>query len=145
MPDDVNPDEVADELLASVGLLIRRIRQLPVTGELTLPERSALSRLARGGPTTSAELARQEQISPQSMGATLGRLEQRALIERGRDEDDGRRVVLSVTAAGQKLVRDKRNVRVQQLAQALADGFTPAELRRLHAAAPLLQRLGQAI
>jgi len=136
---------VAQALLEGVGRLARRIRQLPAVGELTLPERTALSRLDRDGPATSAELARQQQVSPQSMGATLARLEQQDLIERRRDPDDGRRIVLSVTAAGRKLLRAKRNVRVQQLSNALAEGFSPAELKRLMAAAPLLERLAHTI
>jgi len=138
-------EAVAQALLEGVGRLARRIRQLPAVGELTLPERTALSRLDRDGPATSAELARQQQVSPQSMGATLARLEQQDLIERRRDPDDGRRIVLSVTRAGRKLLRAKRNARVQQLSDALADGFSPAELKRLMAAAPLLERLAHTI
>jgi DNA-binding MarR family transcriptional regulator len=138
-------EAVAQALLEGVGRLARRIRQLPAVGELTLPERTALSRLDRDGPATSAELARQQQVSPQSMGATLARLEQQDLIERRRDPDDGRRIVLSVTTAGRKLLRAKRSVRVQQLSDALADGFSPAELNRLMAAAPLLERLARTI
>jgi DNA-binding MarR family transcriptional regulator len=138
-------EAVAQALLEGVGRLARRIRQLPAVGELTLPERTALSRLDRDGPATSAELARQQQVSPQSMGATLARLEQQDLIERRRDPDDGRRIVLSVTTAGRKLLRAKRSVRVQQLSDALADGFSPAERNRLMAAAPLLERLARTI
>jgi DNA-binding MarR family transcriptional regulator len=49
--------------------------------------------------------------------------------------------VLSVTEAGRDVLQDKRNARTGQLAQALSAGFTPAELRQLMAAAPLLERL----
>lgn len=145
MADDVRTEAVAQALLDGVGLLARRIRQLPAIGELALPERTALSRLDRDGPATSAELARQQQVSPQSMGATLARLEERGLIQRRRDPDDGRRIVLSTTASGRKLLRDKRNARVQQLSDALAGAFSPAELNRLMAAAPLLERLARTI
>ena len=145
MADELKIEQVAETLMASFSLLMRRLRQLPAVGELTMPERSALARLERGGPASSAALARQEQISPQSMGTTLSGLEGRGLVERRADPDDGRRVVLSVTAAGRKLLRDKRNARVQQLAVALADGFSPAELKRLMAAAPLLERLGKTL
>jgi DNA-binding MarR family transcriptional regulator len=110
-----------------------------------LPESSALVRLDRGGPTTPSELAKLEQISPQSMGATLAALEARGLVERRPDPRDGRRVVLSVTEAGRDVLLDKRNARARQLAQALSAGFTPAELRQLMAAAPLLERLAQSI
>jgi DNA-binding MarR family transcriptional regulator len=137
--------EVAGALRVSIGLLLRRLRQLRVEGELTLPESSALTRLDRGGPATASALARLEQISPQSMGATLASLEAKGLIERRADPEDGRRAVLSVTAAGLRLLRTKRNARVEQLANALSAGFTSAELQVLLAAAPLLERLAQSI
>ena len=75
-------EEVAAVLYLSVGLFKRRLRQIPAEGELSLPESSALRRLERGGPATVTALARAEQISVQSMGATLSTLEARGLIER---------------------------------------------------------------
>ncbi len=137
--------QVAAALRASIGLLLRRMRQVPAEGELTLPEGSALTRLDRGGPATASALARAEQISPQSMGATLAALEARGLVQRQPDPLDGRRVVLSVTDAGQQMLRSKRNARTEQLAQALSAGFTRTELRQLMTAAPLLERLAQSI
>ena len=56
------------------GLLVRKLRQAPPEGELTLAESSALSRLERGGPATSSDLARLDRISPQSMGVTVAAL-----------------------------------------------------------------------
>jgi DNA-binding MarR family transcriptional regulator len=138
-------EQVAAALRLSISLLRRRLRQVQIDGELTLPEVSALSRLDRGGAATSAALARLEQITPQSMGATLGALEARGLVERAADPGDGRRVILSITEAGMDVLRDRRNARVQQLAHALSSGFTPSELEQLLAAAPLLERLAQSI
>jgi DNA-binding MarR family transcriptional regulator len=143
--DTQNVDQIAAALRVSVGLLVRGLRQVPVEGDLTLSETSALARLDRGGPTTPGALARQEQISPQSMGATLGALEARGLIERAPDPDDGRRAVMSITDAGLELLRSRRHAKVQQLARALATEFTPAERDQLAAIAPLLERLAQSI
>jgi DNA-binding MarR family transcriptional regulator len=137
--------DVAGALRASIGLLLRRLRQVRAEGELTLPESAALTRLDRGGPSTASALARLEQISPQSMGATLGALEAHGLIERRPDPQDGRRVVLSITDAGRQVLQNKRNARTERLAKALAAGFTPSELGQLQAAAPLLERLAQSI
>jgi DNA-binding MarR family transcriptional regulator len=136
---------VAAALYLSVGLFKRRLRQTPAEGELSLPESSALRRLERGGPATVTVLARAEQISVQSMGATLSALEARGLIERHPDPADGRRSVMSVTEAGLAALNDKRNARIAQLARALAAGFTPAELDQLMAAAPLIERLAENI
>ena len=145
MSDDVDPSRIAAALLEGISLLVRRVRQVAAAGELRMPERHALSRLERGGPTTSSELARQEQITAQAMGATLSALQARGLVERRADPDDGRRVVLSVTDAGRQALKDKRNARTDQLAQALSSSFTRAELEQLAAAAPLLERLAQDI
>jgi DNA-binding MarR family transcriptional regulator len=79
------------------------------------------------------------------MGATLAGLEARGLVERRPDPDDGRRVVLSVTAAGLQTLRDRRNTRTRALAEALTGTFTRQELTQLMAAAPLLERLAQSI
>jgi DNA-binding MarR family transcriptional regulator len=79
------------------------------------------------------------------MGATLGALEARGLIERHPDPGDGRRAVMSLTEAGRQMLQNKRDARTQQLAQALSAGFTRDELSLLMAAAPLLERLAQRI
>jgi len=135
--------EMAATLQVAIGLLVRRLRQVQLPGELTLAETWALKRLDSAGPATSSELARQDRISPQSMGVTLAVLEERGLIERRRDPADGRRVVLSVTEAGHQLVHDRRGARVEQFAAALRGGFTAAERDQLLAAAPLLERLAE--
>jgi DNA-binding MarR family transcriptional regulator len=137
--------EVASALRVSIGLLLRRMRQVQADGDLTLPESSALTRLDRGGPATSSALARLERISPQSMGATLSALEARGLVERRPDPRDGRRVVISLSEAGLQALRNKRNARIEQLARALSSGFTRSELQQLMATAPLLERLAQSI
>jgi DNA-binding MarR family transcriptional regulator len=137
--------EVAAALYLSVGLFKRRLRQTPVEGELSLPESSALRRLERGGPATVTALAKAEQISVQSMGATLHTLEARRMIDRRPDPADGRRSVMSVTEAGLVALNDKRNARIAQLARVLAAEFTPAERGQLMAALPLIERLAENI
>jgi DNA-binding MarR family transcriptional regulator len=137
-------DRAARALFVSMGLLRRRLRASGSPAELTFPEVAALARLERGGPATSAELARLEQISPQSMGATLASLEARGLVGRSADPADGRRVVMSVTDAGLEVVGKRRNVRVEQIATALA-GFTDGELQRMLAATALIERLADSL
>jgi DNA-binding MarR family transcriptional regulator len=134
----------AAALHLSMSQVMRRLRQTPpASDDLTTPETSALSKLDRGGPRTSAELARLEQISAQSMGATLSALADRGLIERSPDPQDGRRVTISINDAGRGVLRERRSARTQQIAAGLARGFTPAELRQLTAVAPLIERLAQ--
>ena len=125
MSQDPDVDQVAGALWVSIGLLLRRLRQAPAEGELTLPETSALVRLDRGGPATPGALAKLEQVLP--------------------DPEDGRRAVMSLTEAGRQTLWQRRNARTQQLAKALAAGFTRSELDQLMAAVPLIERLAQSI
>lgn len=145
MTQEADPQTLAGALQVSIGLFLRRIRQAQSAGDLTVPESSALARLDRGGPTTAGALAKLEQISPQSMGATLGALEARGLVVRRADPDDGRRNLLSLTDAGLEALRNRRNARTEQLAGALASGFTRTERKQLMTSAHLLERLAQSI
>jgi DNA-binding MarR family transcriptional regulator len=79
------------------------------------------------------------------MGSTLAALQQAGLVERRSDPSDGRRVVMSVTEAGQEVLRHKRGARAEQLAAVLSDGFTRAELRTLLEATALIERLGEGL
>ncbi|HEX4216438.1 MAG TPA: MarR family transcriptional regulator [Candidatus Dormibacteraeota bacterium] len=142
---EVDASDVAVALHVGLRLLVRRLRQLPAQGELTAPESSALVRLDRGGPATVTALARLEQISAQSMGATLNLLDSRGLIERRPDPDDGRRAFISITEAGLELLRRRRSAKTEQMARALAADFSAAEMRQLLQVAPLLERLAQSI
>ncbi len=145
MADDV--EGLAEALQLGIGLLVRRLRQTRTDEDgLTMPESSALSRLDREGPATAADLARRDRITPQSMGTTLAALAARGLVEGRPDERDGRRTVLSVTPAGRAILRSRRTARGEQIAKGLRSGaFTPAEMAHLRAAAPLLERLAQAL
>jgi len=145
MPQDPDVNNVAAALQMSIGLCIRQLRQMPAEGDLSLPEASVLKRLDRSGPSSVTELAKAEQISVQSMGTTLGALEARGLVQRHPHPTDGRRSVLSITKSGTRVLSDKHNGRAEQLAKALSTGFSPAELRQLMVAAPLIERLAQSL
>jgi DNA-binding MarR family transcriptional regulator len=145
MPENPDVDDVAAALQMSIGLCIRQLRQMPVEGGLSLSEASALKRLDRSGPISVTELAKVEQISVQSMGTTLRALEERGFVKRSPHPSDGRRVVLSITKSGARVLSTKHNARAEQLAKVLLTGFSPSERRQLMVAAPLIERLAQSL
>ncbi|MEW1863266.1 MarR family transcriptional regulator [Streptomyces sp. NPDC088194] len=146
MGEDREERLLACALQASLSPFLRRLRQVTVRGELTMPEVSALARLDRAGSSTASALARAEGISPQAMGLTLLSLEQRGLVERRPDPADGRRVVACLTEAGVRALRNEHSAWADQVSKAFATGeFTRAELRALTAAAPLLERLSRSL
>jgi DNA-binding MarR family transcriptional regulator len=132
---------IAAQLRVTVGRIARRLRQRHARGELTLSEASVLARLDRDGPATPGALAEEERVRPQAMGVTVAALEQRGLVRRAADPTDGRRVLISLAPAGRRIVVDRRSANTARMAGALAEGFTPAEQRRLAAVLPLLERL----
>ena len=75
MPSDELVDRAADALVDNVSRLARRLRQRPLSGELTQPEAAALARLTQDASLTVADLARAEEVRPQSMGAVVDSLE----------------------------------------------------------------------
>jgi DNA-binding MarR family transcriptional regulator len=128
--------ETAGRLRVAVGAFRRRVREASAAGELSGPQLTALSRLDRQGPVTTAELARREQISPQAMGATIA-----SLVARSADPADGRRSILSLTPEGLAAIRSGRNALVDRITVVLEESFTVEETEVLNAAAPLIQRL----
>ena len=101
---ELNLERASAEIRGTLAVLYRRIRQTKQIGDLTMSESSTLSRLQHSGPTTAATLAKLEQISPQSIGVTVAALEAKGLIQRSADPADGRRVIVSLTSAGDATV-----------------------------------------
>ncbi|HEY3752168.1 MAG TPA: MarR family transcriptional regulator [Pseudonocardiaceae bacterium] len=135
--------ETATRLRVGIGAFKRRTRETMSEGGLTVPQLTALSRLDRLGPSTTAELARREQITPQAMGATIAGLEQRDLVTRQPDSVDGRRSILSLTPAGHAAIGSGRSAVVDRVAVVLAESFTSEEIATLDTAARLLERLAE--
>lgn len=78
----------------------------------TVLQYTALTVLARRDGLTSAELARNAFVTPQSMGDLVTALERRDLVTRHRDPRHARRLLISLTPAGQDLlVRMESQVR----------------------------------
>jgi DNA-binding MarR family transcriptional regulator len=137
--------ETATRLRVGIGAFKRRTQETLSEGDLTVPQLTALSRLDRFGPSSTAELARREQITPQAMGATIASLEQRDLVERRPDPLDGRRSILSLTPAGHAAIGSGRSALVDQVAVVLAKAFTSEEIATLDAAARLIERLAEVL
>ncbi|HEY3956029.1 MAG TPA: MarR family transcriptional regulator [Streptosporangiaceae bacterium] len=133
--------ETANGLRVAIGAFRRRLREASSKGELSSPQLTALSRIDRLGPMTTAEMARREQISPQAMGTTIASLEHLGLVARRGDAADGRRLILSLTPEGLAAIRSGRNAMVDRVAAVLTESFTGEETTILAAAAPLIERL----
>ena len=86
-------------------------------------------------------LAGAEGVRPQSMATIVAALEQRGLIERTPDPEDGRRQVISLTIAGRRRAESDRRVRDEWLARAIQERYSERERRVILDALALLERL----
>ncbi|MDT0544511.1 MarR family transcriptional regulator [Streptomyces sp. DSM 41529] len=134
----------AHETRVVVGRLRRRFKETYDNEELTPTQTAVLSRLSKEGPASTSDLAAAERVRPQSMAATLGVLDERGLIQRRPDPDDGRRQLISLSESGTAYVDDKRRAGEEWLAQALESGYTEEERQDIIKALALLDRLSRA-
>ena len=143
-------DEIAESALRAsaevrgvVGRLRRRLREVAADDGLSPSQMAVFSRLAKEGDSSASVLAVAEGVRPQSMAAILGALDACGLIERRPDPEDGRRQLITLSAAGRQRAVGDREARAEWLAQRLHEDFTEPERQTLIAAAALLERLVQ--
>jgi DNA-binding MarR family transcriptional regulator len=136
----VQPAELADRLRPVLLKLNRELRRevhpLGVTGGQV----ALLVQIRRRPGTGVRELAALERISPAGMSGHVKRLERAGLVERVPQAHDLRRHGLTVTEAGERVLRSVRSRRTAWLATRLEE-LEPEELAAIDRALPALARL----
>ena len=130
-----------DELRLLLQKVARRIRANRSDEHISDSQLSVLVELTRG-QRTPGDLAATERVTPPSMNRTLNGLEAAGLVERTRSSDDGRRVVVTVTPAGERLVAETRRLRTAWFSRRLSE-LPDADRRALEAAADALRKLAE--
>jgi DNA-binding MarR family transcriptional regulator len=133
-------DAAVTGLAQSIGLLVRRLRAASASHELSLSESAVISRLARDGPATTAELARAESMKPQSMGTIVAALEEMGIVKRTPHPTDGRQMNVELTAAGAALRKSVKDEKWAWLAQAVSQ-LDEQEQETLFRAGEIIKRL----
>lgn len=131
----------ARDLKVVFSRLRRRLRELATAEDLTPSQTAVLIRLVKDGPSSTSQLAGAERVRPQSMATSLAALDRHGLIQRTPDPGDGRRQVITLTAAGRKRAESDRQIREEWLARAMQDQFSERERRVILEALSLLERV----
>jgi DNA-binding MarR family transcriptional regulator len=131
---------LASDLRVVLGQLIRRLR---AEHRFSLSQGSVLGRLDREGSQSVSDLAFAERVRPQSMAQTVTDLESDGLVARTPDPDDGRRALVSLTAAGLTELREDRLRREGWLVKAIEE-LPAADQATVERAIVLLRQLADA-
>ncbi|MFD8596605.1 MarR family transcriptional regulator [Kitasatospora sp. NPDC059646] len=137
--------QASQQVRSVIGRLRRRIRAAAGTGDLTLTQASAMGRLLddpTGQGLTTSDLAVAEGMRHQSMATTIATLAGEGLVDRRRDPDDGRRVLIVLTPEGRRRAEEGRRARGEWLAAELQAKCTEEERQTVIAAMAVLERLG---
>ena len=102
------PSYILDE---QIGFILRQVWQRhssifsrDIGTNLTPTQWAALSKLAETGPCSQNQLGRLTAMDVATIKGVIDRLTARGLTETGPDPEDGRRLLVSLSRAGQQLV-----------------------------------------
>lgn len=121
-----------------IGYEIKRLQQLLRASmdsaledlDLGTSQYAALSALEANPKASSAELARQCFVTPQSMNEIVQKLENAGLLERQPHPEHGRILVSAMTRAGKKLLAQAHE-RVESVQERMLSGLDGRERRDL--------------
>jgi DNA-binding MarR family transcriptional regulator len=130
--------EVADRLHSAAIHLLRFARKQDVLSREGPARLSALSVLVFGGPMTLGQLATAEQVKPPTMSRIVAGLERTGLAKIDADARDARRIRVSVTAKGERLLQQARQRRILVLTEVLSS-LSEAEVSVLREAAEIIE------
>ncbi|MHB8469159.1 MAG: MarR family winged helix-turn-helix transcriptional regulator [Gaiellaceae bacterium] len=131
---------VADRLRPALMRLGRELRRETRAAGIS-PEQVALLVTIKYAPGSGVnELAASERVSPPALTKHVDRLERDGYVKRTPSASDGRRVGLTLTEDGRRILRKVRSRRTAWLARRLGE-LTETELAAVEAAVEPLTRL----
>ncbi|MEA2197608.1 MAG: hypothetical protein QOJ25_1659 [Solirubrobacteraceae bacterium] len=135
-PDQI--EYVSSQLLARAALLTRLLTK-QLDGELSRTEVGVLNTLD-GGARRVTELAELEGLAQPTMTLLVKQLEERGLVRRDRQANDGRVVLVSVTDRGRAALSDFR-ARAQTVLRSYLSEMSDNDIEALSTTADTLETL----
>jgi DNA-binding MarR family transcriptional regulator len=137
--EELDRREAADQMhSAAIHLLRHAARQDAFSGQG--PARlSALSVLVFGGAKTLGDLAAAERVKPPTMSRVVAGLKSAGLVRIDSDAKDARRIRISVTSKGERLLQQARERRIQALAETF-EALSVTDLEVLGRAAEIIEQ-----
>jgi DNA-binding MarR family transcriptional regulator len=131
--------EVADRLHSAAIHLLRTAARTDAQSGQGPARLSALSVLVFGGPKTLGQLADAERVKAPTMSRIVAGLKKSGLAKIQNDGSDARKIRITVTAKGERLLQEARRRRIQSLAESLKS-LEKADLKTLREASDLIEQ-----
>lgn len=134
--------ELASALRLSIGALHKKLRkQSNTTLQYSMTEIETVGHLHRHQQLLPTELAALTRITTQSMSQILSKMEKAEVIQRTPSEDDKRKVYISLTTLGKKIVNETLYERDEWLKSEIEKALTQKEIQLLEKTLPVLAKL----
>ncbi|MDN3496818.1 MarR family transcriptional regulator [Planococcus sp. APC 4015] len=130
----------ASDLRIATFRLARRMRTQRAVDSMSDGQFAVLAALWVHGSHTLGELADRERVSAPAMNRTVNCLQENGYLARSADENDGRKVVITLTDDGRGVVDETARRRDAWVEEALG-GMTADEREILARAAEIMQRM----
>jgi len=138
----LNDREIAVELRVAIARLVKLMRRETNNDEnLSLTERSVLGALYTHTALLPSELAAMEKITAQSISQIINKLDKCGYINKKASADDKRKVIITISATGKKIVSEKRQEKQEWLAHAISNNLTAKEKKVLTETIDVLKKL----
>ena len=116
----MNNQQYISQLRTTITRLVKKLRKESATGQyLSLTERSTMALLYQHKALQPGDLATMEKITNQSMSQILNHLLQLGYITRTTQQSDKRKVIIALTAEGERILLRVRNEIDEWLSRAI--------------------------
>jgi len=134
--------KLSSSLRSVISSLHKGLRkQMSSIKAYSMTEIETIGLLARHDSLLPTELASLTRVKTQSMSQILKRMEEEGVIKRTPSKDDLRKVYISLTPLGKKIVEKTRYDKDEWLKGAIERSLTDKEIELLTRALPVLQKL----
>lgn len=136
---------LASSLRSAFSVLHKGLRkQMYSVNAYSMTEIETIGQLARNTALLPTELAALTRVKTQSMSQILNKLEGQGIVKRTPSEEDKRKVYISITPAGKRMVERTKYDRDEWLKNRIEQSLTVKEQELLAKALPILNKLAAA-
>jgi DNA-binding MarR family transcriptional regulator len=140
--EDINVNEIAENLRRVISRLLKILKNQTKNDELlSLTERSTLVSIYQYSEILPSELAIMEKVTPQSMSQIINKLLEHGFIRKTPSRTDKRKVIITITATGKRIIEKRRREKQEWLAQTILEKTTQKEKEILADAIKVLEKL----